>query len=174
MKLVTTKFKSGRLHEKHVVATWNLGNHLSICFFGTGKPRKTCVEMAGRRTLLHTGITHRVPSVDTDIPNAPYRLWRNSHYNQHVLRWCWGSFSELMEKRAGIWIKLNWESSSSFPLFTRYSFQKELLLFKKNYYILVTTDHDMQCTYNMALRRVRATIVAVEKQRVLHILSVCL
>ena len=31
MKLVTTKFKSGELHEKHVVATWNLGNHLSIC-----------------------------------------------------------------------------------------------------------------------------------------------
>jgi len=32
MNLFTTKFKSGRLHEKHVVATWNLGNHLSICF----------------------------------------------------------------------------------------------------------------------------------------------
>jgi len=31
MKLVTTRFKSLRLHEKHVVATWNLGNHLSIC-----------------------------------------------------------------------------------------------------------------------------------------------
>ena len=31
MNLVTTKFKSGGLHEKHVVATWNLGNHLSIC-----------------------------------------------------------------------------------------------------------------------------------------------
>jgi len=31
MKFVTTKFKSGGLHEKHVVATWNLGNHLSIC-----------------------------------------------------------------------------------------------------------------------------------------------
>ena len=31
MKLVTNKFKSGVLHEKHVVATWNLGNHLSIC-----------------------------------------------------------------------------------------------------------------------------------------------
>jgi len=31
MKLVTSKFKSGGLHEKHVVATWNLGNHLSIC-----------------------------------------------------------------------------------------------------------------------------------------------
>jgi len=32
MKLVTTKFKSGGLHEKHVVANWNLGNHLIICF----------------------------------------------------------------------------------------------------------------------------------------------
>ena len=32
MKLVTNKFKSGGLHEKHVVATWNLGNHLSVCF----------------------------------------------------------------------------------------------------------------------------------------------
>jgi len=31
MKLVTTKFKSGGLHEKHVVATWNVGNHLSLC-----------------------------------------------------------------------------------------------------------------------------------------------
>jgi len=30
MKLVTNKFKSGGLHEKHVVATWNLVNHLSI------------------------------------------------------------------------------------------------------------------------------------------------
>jgi len=29
MKLVTTKFNSGGLHEKHVVATRNLGNHLS-------------------------------------------------------------------------------------------------------------------------------------------------
>ena len=31
MKLVTTKFKSGGLHDKHVVATWNLGKHFSIC-----------------------------------------------------------------------------------------------------------------------------------------------
>ena len=31
VKLVTTEFKSGGLHEKHVVATWSLGNHLSIC-----------------------------------------------------------------------------------------------------------------------------------------------
>ena len=31
MKLVTNKFKSGGLHEKHVVATGNVGNRLSIC-----------------------------------------------------------------------------------------------------------------------------------------------
>jgi hypothetical protein len=31
MKLVTAKFKSGGLHEKHVVATWNVGNRLSVC-----------------------------------------------------------------------------------------------------------------------------------------------
>jgi len=27
---LTRKFKSGGLHEKHVVATWKLRNHLSI------------------------------------------------------------------------------------------------------------------------------------------------
>jgi len=32
MKLVTTKFKSGGLHEKHVVATWNLGTILALAF----------------------------------------------------------------------------------------------------------------------------------------------
>jgi len=40
MKLITTKFKSGGLHEKHVVATWNLGNHLSICLQAQGKQEK--------------------------------------------------------------------------------------------------------------------------------------
>jgi len=29
-KKLTRKYKAGRLHEKHVVATWKLGNHLSI------------------------------------------------------------------------------------------------------------------------------------------------
>ena len=31
IKLVTNKFKSGGLHEKHIVATWNVGNRLSVC-----------------------------------------------------------------------------------------------------------------------------------------------
>jgi len=51
MKLVTIKFKPGGLHEKHVVATlesWEPSQHSLL---GTGKPRKTCVEMAGRRTF---------------------------------------------------------------------------------------------------------------------------
>jgi hypothetical protein len=29
---IPTKFSSGGLHEKHVVATWNFGNHLNICY----------------------------------------------------------------------------------------------------------------------------------------------
>ena len=40
MILVTTKFKSGELHEKHVVATSNLGNHLTICFSAQGNQEK--------------------------------------------------------------------------------------------------------------------------------------
>jgi len=32
LNLVITKFKLGGLYEKHIVATWNFGNHLSICF----------------------------------------------------------------------------------------------------------------------------------------------
>jgi len=51
MKLVTTKFKLGGLHEKHVVANWNLGNRLSICFQAQRNQIKTCVEMAGRKTF---------------------------------------------------------------------------------------------------------------------------
>jgi len=31
MKKGSKGFKSGGLYEKHVVAAWNVGNHLSIC-----------------------------------------------------------------------------------------------------------------------------------------------
>jgi len=40
MKLVTNKFKSGGIHMKHAVATWNLGNHLSICLETQGIQEK--------------------------------------------------------------------------------------------------------------------------------------
>jgi len=32
MKYGSKEFKSGGLHEKHGVATWSVGNHLSIRF----------------------------------------------------------------------------------------------------------------------------------------------
>ena len=42
---------SGGLHEKHAVATWSFGNHLSIRLLDTGKPRKPCAEVAVRKTI---------------------------------------------------------------------------------------------------------------------------
>jgi len=52
MKKVTRKFKSGGLHEKHIrssnLETWE-PSQLSLV--DTGKPRKTCVKVAGRRTF---------------------------------------------------------------------------------------------------------------------------
>jgi len=52
MKLVTTKFKSGGLHEKHVVATWNLGNHLSICFRHRETKKNLCRDGRSQDILL--------------------------------------------------------------------------------------------------------------------------
>ena len=36
------------------------------------------------------------------------------------------------------------------------------------------SEQDRKCTFNVTLRRVRATIVAVEKQSIIHNLSVCI
>ena len=52
--LVATKFKSGRLHEKHVVATWNLGNHLSIAY----KHKET------KKNLCRGGHSQDFPNTD--------------------------------------------------------------------------------------------------------------
>ena len=45
---VTRKFKSGGLHERHVAASWKPTQHSLV---DTGKSRKTCVEVVGRRTF---------------------------------------------------------------------------------------------------------------------------
>jgi len=37
----------------------------------------------------------------------------------------------------------------------------------------LTTIHSGHCTYNVIFKRVRVTILTVEKKYVLHILSVC-
>ena len=46
------RVKLGGLQEKHAVATWNLGSHLSIWLEDTGKTKKTCVVVAGRGIVL--------------------------------------------------------------------------------------------------------------------------
>ena len=42
MKLVTNKYKSGGLHERHVVATWNVGNHLSAFAYRHRENKNLC------------------------------------------------------------------------------------------------------------------------------------
>ena len=97
MKLVTTKFKSGGIHEKHVVATWNLGNHLSICFWAQGNHEKpvsrwpkpvsrwpTCVEMAN---LCRDGqpVSSFILHLETNPP-APQGEWPNFNSRTTVLK----------------------------------------------------------------------------------------
>ena len=61
-KSITNKFKSGGLHEKHVVGNLEFWEPSQRLLLGTGKPRKTCVEVASRRTFRiltssqHSGI----------------------------------------------------------------------------------------------------------------------
>ena len=55
MKSVTTGFKSGGLHEKHVVATWNVGNHLSAFAY---RQRET------EKNLCRGGRSQDLPDTD--------------------------------------------------------------------------------------------------------------
>jgi len=55
MKLVTNKFKSGGLHEEHVVATWNVGNHLSVFAY---RHRET------KKNLCRGGRSQDLPNTD--------------------------------------------------------------------------------------------------------------
>ena len=55
MKLVTTRFKYGGLHEKHVVATWNVGNHLAAFAY---RHRET------EKNLCRDGRSQDLPSTD--------------------------------------------------------------------------------------------------------------
>jgi hypothetical protein len=48
--VILKSLKSRGLHEKHAVATWNLGT-ISAFALRQRKTKKTCVEMAGRRTF---------------------------------------------------------------------------------------------------------------------------
>jgi hypothetical protein len=48
MGLNLDEFKSEGPHDKHAVATWNLGT-ISVFASRQGKTNKTCIQMAGRR-----------------------------------------------------------------------------------------------------------------------------
>ena len=66
MKLVTNKFKSGGLHEKHVVATWNLGNHLSCI-----RPCLRCIWLTVKRSEIR--FVHSTPGISEFA--VKYLLW---------------------------------------------------------------------------------------------------
>ena len=51
MEFVTNKFKSGGLHEKACSGNLESCEPSQNLRIDTGKPRKTCVEVAGRRTF---------------------------------------------------------------------------------------------------------------------------
>jgi hypothetical protein len=54
LKLNSDELKPGGPHEKHAVATWNLGA-ISTFFLRQKETKKACVEMACRRTFrMHT------------------------------------------------------------------------------------------------------------------------
>jgi len=65
--------------------------------------------------------------------------------------------------------------SNCWPInsYTSFCPSKDVLRKKHVKHVRRQRTQDRQCTYNVILRRVRANIVAVEKQRVLHKLSVC-
>jgi len=55
MKLVTTKFNSGGLHEKHVVATWNIGT-ISGFAFGHRETKKNLFRDGRSQDLSNTDL----------------------------------------------------------------------------------------------------------------------
>ena len=69
MKLITNNFKSGGLHEKHVVATWNVGNRRSICLETQGNQEKPVSRwpVAGVRRLSKIKTTTNTHKITTHI-----------------------------------------------------------------------------------------------------------
>ena len=52
MKSVTAELKSRGPHEKHAVATWNVGNHLSICLKTQGNRENPVVQLHLKGSLV--------------------------------------------------------------------------------------------------------------------------
>ena len=87
-KLVTTKFKSGRLHEKHVVATWNLWSALHSSRFN---PTKNPVPIA-KETRCASGQVWKARKISPTGGFAPRTLYpvasRCTDCTSSVIRYC--------------------------------------------------------------------------------------
>ena len=97
MKLVTTRFKSGGLHEKHVVATWNLGNHHSICLQTQGNEKKPVSRwsVAGPSEYLWYLLLTKYFWGDEIKNNERGGLCSTCRRNERCfLRFCWGNLKE--------------------------------------------------------------------------------
>jgi hypothetical protein len=79
------KFTSGGLHEKHVVATWNLGNHLSICLRYTGKPRKPVSRWPVAGTSEHWLLANS-PASKVSTPVHPLQQYTEHNYTPILLQ----------------------------------------------------------------------------------------
>jgi len=104
MKLVTNKFKSGGLREKHVVATWNLGNHLSICLqtqknqekpvsrWSVAGPSEYWLLASSLASKEKQQYTHRITNTHkmTTIPTRQLQQYTQDNkqqYTQHILKY---------------------------------------------------------------------------------------
>jgi len=85
----------------------------------------------------------------------------------------------LQQKQLRVWLFKNFtvtEHAVSINTLTelRYLTLVFLKTAKRNYNCQNHSNQNTQCTYNAILRRVRAAVVEMEKQYVLHSVSVCL
>ena len=121
MNLVTTKFKSGGLHEKYVVATWNVGNHLSICL-------SLC--RLKERFSLHKNSTPPHPNhtvTQAHIEPEQYNTWNKSTVCHKLLKMdvltfetCWAVNCEIIKR-----VTWSWPIFIQLSRFYNVSFSKE-------------------------------------------------
>jgi len=76
MKYVSKKFKSGGLHEKHVVATWSVGNRLAAFAY---RHRET------KKNLCRGGRSHHLPDSDLWLTIRQLKYVRQQYTHSEAL-----------------------------------------------------------------------------------------
>ena len=94
MKLVTNKFKSGGLHEKHVVATWNVGNRLSAFAYRHRETEKPQGNRDARWQMDDRGL-HVRHSFPYFVKNA-YK-WQDKMNSQCARNWVQTAVADAKE-----------------------------------------------------------------------------